>query len=298
MENRRYPAGSIFAERYRVVKQLGAGAMGEVLQVEDLLLNGAPMALKIVDRRLHAESGLARLQNEAALAARLRHPNIVSVFDSGRDTNGHAWIAMELVPGESLDGCIERGPLPLERALAVLLQIATALRAAHKAGIVHRDLKPANVLISPAGEIKVADFGVAKSLDFDLRLTLSGELAGTLCYAAPEQSSRGAADPRMDVYALGIMLYELLTGNVPFFCIDPVTLQRMHREKPLPHIREKVPSVPLWVEGVIERCARKEPRRRYAGMQEIIEILLANAAPAVTQALPFHMRGKNWLFLS
>ncbi|NLF25969.1 MAG: serine/threonine protein kinase [Deltaproteobacteria bacterium] len=297
MEHRRYPTGSIFAERYRIVKQIGAGAMGEVMQVEDILLNNATMALKIVDRRLH-DKRLTRLQNEASLASCLRHPNVVSVFDSGRNTSGHAWIAMELVPGKSLNNFIKHEPLSLERALGVILQIASGVRAAHNAGIVHRDLKPHNVLVSPTGEMKVADFGVAKSLDFDLRLTLSGELAGTLCYAAPEQSSRGTADPRMDVYALGIMLYELLSGEVPFYSIAPLLLQRMHREKPMPYIRKTVPGVPLWVEGVIGRCTKKDPSHRYKSMQEVIEVLLINAAPAVTKTLPLHMQGKNWLFLS
>ena len=259
--------------RYRVVKRLGSGGMADVYLVEDQQL-GRRVALKLLYRRLAEDAQFVeRFRREASSAAGLQHPNIVSIFDRG-EWDGTYYIAMEYVEGHTLKEVIrERGPAPPEAATDIVLQILRAARFAHQRGVVHRDLKPQNVLIDRDGRVQVTDFGIARAGASDM--TETGSIMGTAQYLSPEQAQGRPVDARSDLYSIGIILYELLTGRVPFDAESPVSVAlKQVSEAPVPPRRLDA-ALPPALEGVVMRALEKDPARRFQNADEFIEALHA-----------------------
>lgn len=254
--------GARLGGRYEIRSLLGQGGMADVYSAHDSVL-GRTVAVKILRGSLTSESrALARFREEAEAAAALAHPNIVSLFDIGTD-GGVPFIVMELVPGETLSEVIWReAPVPPERAAEIAEAVADALGFAHAAGIVHRDIKPGNIMLTPWGHVKVLDFGIARALS-RARLTSSLELRGTAEYLSPEQARGADLDGRSDIYSLGAVMFEMLTGRPPFEAESALVVARMHIEtEPMP-VRRLRASVPISLETIVMRCLEKEPSGRY-----------------------------------
>ncbi|MGH2693080.1 MAG: protein kinase domain-containing protein [Actinomycetota bacterium] len=252
----------MLGDRYEIRSTLGRGGMATVYEGHDRVLD-RPVAIKVLAERYAGdEKFVTRFQREARAAAGLSHPNIVSVFDTG-DTDGEHYIVMELVEGETLADVLDReGPLSPERAARICGTVAQALRAAHDQGFVHRDVKPGNVMLSPSGDVKVMDFGIARAATDDT-LTQTGTVLGTASYLSPEQSRGDQVDHRSDIYSLGCVLYEMLTGRPPFSGGSPVSVAYKHvNEEPEPASRVN-PSVPAELESVVMRALRKDPVARF-----------------------------------
>jgi len=274
--------------RYRIDRVLGRGGMGTVYAAKLVALDKA-VALKLL-RPVQDDDGQAvgRFEREARAASRLGNPHIVDIFDFGRAQNGLSYLAMELLEGEDLGNVLARERrLPLERALRIALQCCTALGAAHAAGIVHRDLKPENVFLVTRGDerefVKIVDFGLAKISETEQdgapgrKLTRTGMIFGTPQYMSPEQGMGRPTDHRSDIYALGLILYELLTGKVPFDGETFMSVIQQHLSDPPPALRAMEPSVdvPPTVEAVIYRCLDKRAGSRPQSMGELAEELVA-----------------------
>jgi serine/threonine-protein kinase len=276
---------TIIDGRYRVLRRLGSGGMADVYLVEDQQL-GRRVALKLLYRHLAEDvQFVERFRREASSAAGLQHPNIVGIFDRG-EWDGTYYIAMEYIEGHTLKEIIrERGPAPPEAAVDVVLQILRAARYAHQRGIVHRDLKPHNVLIDEDGRVKVTDFGIARAGASDM--TETGSIMGTAQYLSPEQAQGRPVDARSDLYSIGIVLYELLTGRVPFDAESPVSVAlKQVSELPVPP-REIDPTIPPALEAVVLRALEKDPARRFADADEFIEALhAARLAPDDVVVVP------------
>jgi beta-lactam-binding protein with PASTA domain len=276
---------TIIDGRYRVVRRLGAGGMADVYEAEDQQL-GRRVALKLLYRHLAEDvSFVERFRREASSAAGLQHPSIVGIFDRG-EWDGTYYIAMELIRGRTLKDVIrERGPAPPEAAVDIVLQILRAARYAHQRGIVHRDIKPHNVMIDEEGRVKVTDFGIARAGASDM--TETGSVMGTAQYLSPEQAQGKPVDARSDLYSIGIVLYEMLTGVVPFDAESPVSVAlKQVSEAPLPP-RERNPEVPPALDAVVMRSLEKDPARRYPNADAFIEALMgARVAPHEVVAPP------------
>lgn len=280
--------GQLLAGRYRLERPIASGGMARVWEASDQLLKRR-VAVKILHPHLaDDETFVKRFRAEAIAAARLTHPSIVSAYDTVVEGRVNA-IVMELVVGTTLRADLDQhGPMKLMAVLAVGTQVADALGAAHSAGLVHRDVKPANILLSADGRVLVTDFGIAKAAS-DGDLTQAGSLVGTAKYLAPEQVDGRPVDGRADLYALGVVLYEALTGQPPFVAdTDAGTaLARLHRDPVAP--RQLRPDIPVGVEAVVMRAMAREPDGRYADATAMRRALLAaggdpRQAPAVAQA--------------
>ncbi|HET6944904.1 MAG TPA: protein kinase, partial [Gaiellaceae bacterium] len=253
----------LIGERYELVELVGTGGMSSVYKAHDRLLE-RNVALKV----LHPHYGdddeyVERFRREARAVAQLSHPNIVTVIDRGVD-DGRQYIVFEYVDGENLKQLIERtGPLPIRQAIELGLQTAEALAFAHAHGLVHRDVKPQNVLLTPDGEAKVTDFGIARSLDVEHGVTQTGTVLGTSNYISPEQASGEPVTPATDVYSLGVVLFELLTGDVPFPGENFVAVAMKHINDPVPDVSSLRPDAPTRLVAAIERALEKDPRRRF-----------------------------------
>ncbi len=271
---------------YQVLAPLGAGGMGEVYRARDSRL-GREIAIKVLPSDVDRDAGrLARLEREARVVASLNHPNIVTLY-SIEDADGVRFLTMELVEGETLDRHRIRGGMPAERVAELGLALAEALVAAHARGVIHRDLKPGNVMLARDGRLKVLDFGLARpamtrqALDLTRAttvegpLTVAGELVGTLPYMAPEQLRGEPLDARTDLFALGIVLFELLTGRRPFEGSTPATLSSAILRDPPPPISSLRPDAPAHLVTLITRCLEKEPSRRFASAAEVASALRA-----------------------
>ncbi len=269
--------------RYRVLKRIGSGGMAEVYCVEDQQL-GRRVALKLLHRRFaDDEQFVERFRREASSAAGLSHPNIVGIFDRG-EWDGTYYIAMEFVEGRTLKDIVrERGAAPPEAAADITLQILRALRFAHQRGIVHRDIKPHNVLIDNDGRVRVADFGIARAGVSDM--TETGSVMGTAQYLSPEQAQGKPVDARSDLYSTGVVLYELLTGRVPFDAESPVSVALMQVSEPPVPPMEVNPEVPPALDAVTMRAMEKDPARRYQDADEFIAAL-ESARKAPMEILP------------
>jgi serine/threonine-protein kinase len=278
---------------WRVEALLGRGGMGAVYRASDR--SGASVALKVMAARDQLEArARERFEQEAALLASLRHPNVVAVVGGLASDGEHAFYAMELVLGRSLAAVIaERGRLEPGAAVAVMLEVLAGLEAAHTAGIVHRDVKPSNVLIDKTGRVKVVDFGLARVLDAT-RLTVSGQTLGTPAYMSPEQANALPADARSDVYAAGVVLFELLTGKPPFVADSPLAVLRQHVEARVPALS---PEIAPELAAFVARSLAKDPAARFADASEQRralealgvarrETLVELAGAAETTALP------------
>jgi hypothetical protein len=276
------PAVQALNARYDLLGELGRGGMGVVWRARDRETDEI-VALKVLKPEIAAQSEhVERFKAELRLARRITHKNVCRVYELLRfgDT---AVIAMEYVEGDSLRTVLRRfGTAPFRRGLEWARQIAAALAEAHAQGIVHRDLKPENVIIDASGHARVLDFGIARSLD--VHITQAGSLIGTPTYMSPEQAQGQSADARSDIYALGLLLYEMFTGRPAFHADTPVAVVRKHiEERPQPP-RTVEPFIPAFVERVILRCLEKDPVKRYASMTDLLEDLEGRDAPE-TQAL-------------
>jgi tetratricopeptide (TPR) repeat protein len=244
---------------YRIGRLLGRGGMGEVYEAEDEDL-GRQVALKFIAPELAADPhNLKRFEQEARAAASLNHPNIATLYAFER-AEGRSFIAMELVPGESLRARLRRGPLPLGEALLAAHDVAAALTVAHRRGLIHRDIKPENLMFGEDGRIRVMDFGLARAIEAT-RLTMTGSAVGTAAYMAPE-SVRGESNMASDVFALGIVLYEMLTGDLPFAGDSALALMFTIVNEPPRPLREKRPGAPEALEALLGRMLSKDPDGR------------------------------------
>src|SRR5215471_18263351 len=240
--------------------------MSSVFRARDLQLD-RQVAIKILHERYVSEPEyVERFRHEARAVAQLSHPNIVTVIDRGED-EGRQYIVFEHVEGENLKELVVRsGRLPLRRSVELALAVADGLAFAHDHGLVHRDVKPQNVLLSREGEVKVTDFGIARSLHVDHGMTQTGTVLGTGEYLAPEQASGRAVSPATDVYSLGVVLWELLTGDVPFTGENFVAVALQHVNDPPPSLQEKRPDAPWRLDAAVERALAKDPARRFPSM--------------------------------
>ncbi|MBA2554059.1 MAG: serine/threonine protein kinase, partial [Geodermatophilaceae bacterium] len=255
--------GVVLDGRYRVDERLADGGMSTVYAGTDLRLERT-VAVKVMSPSLAGNPAFVdRFSREARAAARLSHINVVAVFDQGTD-NGHAFLVMELVRGHTLrDLLAERGRLTPAEAVAVLEPILAGLTAAHRTGLVHRDIKPENVLISDDGVVKVADFGLARAVAAGSAATRSGDvLIGTVAYLSPEQVQSGGATPRSDVYAAGILLYEMLTGRPPYSGETAISIAYRHVHSDVPPPSDAVPSIPRQLSDLTVEATRREPSAR------------------------------------
>jgi eukaryotic-like serine/threonine-protein kinase len=277
--------GTLLNGRYRLEARIGTGGMSTVYRAIDETLE-RPVAIKLMNREIASDSDqLERFRREARAVARLSHPHIVGVIDAGED-DGRPYIVFEYVEGETLKERIRRmGELPISEAVAYAIEIARALAAAHAHHIVHRDVKPQNVLIDEEGSAKVTDFGIARSLDED-GLTVDGRVLGTTDYVSPEQALGHAVTGQSDLYSLGIVLYEMLTGEVPFKGENQVAVAMRHVRDPMPDVQALRPEVSASLAAVLDRATAKELHERYRGDEELIaeleEVLALEAARAGT----------------
>ena len=259
--------GELFADRYDVDEVIGTGGMSTVYKARDRLLERT-VALKVLHPHYEQDAEHAqRFEYEARAVAQLSHPNIVTVIDRG-ESDGRHFIVFECVDGENLKQLAgRRGPLPVRDALELVLQVADGLAYAHAHEIVHRDVKPQNVLVTADGSAKVTDFGIARALDVDLGVTQTGTILGTTNYLSPEQARGEPVTAATDVYSLGVVLYELLTGTVPFPGDNFVTVAVKVQNDPPPSLRARRPDVPLRLVAAVERALAKDPAQRFASME-------------------------------
>ena len=264
--------GKTVGGRYKIKSHIGTGGMATVYLAQDLILE-RPVAVKVLRLDFHTnEAAMRRFQREAQSATQLVHPNIVSVYDVGEE-DGTNYIVMEYVEGTDLKEYIrERGPLPPREAVRIMTQIVSAIELAHQNRIIHRDIKPQNILIDREGNVKITDFGIAIALS-ETSLTQTNTLLGSVHYLSPEQARGGMATIRSDIYALGIVLYELLVGEVPFEGESAVSIALKHFQEPLPRISQMLPTVPQSLENVVLKATAKEPLDRYSSCYEMLEDL-------------------------
>jgi hypothetical protein len=295
--------GTVLSGRYRLESKLGSGGMSTVYLAIDETLD-RPVAIKLLHAEISDEPDqLERFRREARAAARLSHPNLVGVIDAGED-GGRPYIVFEYVRGETLKRRIQReGSLPVDEAVAYAIEIGRGLAAAHTRKLVHRDVKPQNVLIDPEGRARVTDFGIARSLEAH-GLTATGRVLGTTDYVSPEQAMGEDVDERSDVYSLGIVLYEMLTGDVPYHAETQVAVAMKHVHEPLPDVFERRRDVSAAVAAVVDRATAKDPALRYGSTAEMVRDLEATLeveaarggttgeATTVLRSVP---RSRRWL---
>jgi tRNA A-37 threonylcarbamoyl transferase component Bud32 len=284
------PVGTLLSGRYRLDAQIGAGGMSTVFRAFDTVLE-RPVAIKLMHRHIAAHSEqLERFRREARAVAQLSHPHIVTVIDAGED-EGTPYIVFEFVDGQTLKERIRHfGRLPIVEAIAYAIEIARALGAAHERGIVHRDIKPQNVLIDPEGSAKLTDFGIARSLE-DEGLTADGRVLGTTDYVSPEQALGHPIDGQSDIYSLGVVLFEMLTGDVPFHGENQVAVAMRHVRDELPDVQRVRPEVSAALAAVVDRATAKDLSRRYldvsslvADLEDVLAIETARAGQATGEA--------------
>jgi serine/threonine-protein kinase len=266
--------GQTIDGRYLVERRLGTGGMAEVYACEDLQL-GRHVALKVLHEQLAEDPDVvARFRRESQSAAGLQHPHIVQVFDRG-DWDGIPYMAMELVDGVTLKDVIrDQAPLDPVKTIDQISQVLDALRYAHRRGLVHRDIKPQNVLVGPDGDLKVADFGIARAID-DLQMTQTGMIVGTAHYLSPEQASGLPVAPSADLYAVGVVLFEMLTGRMPFDGDQPVAIALKHVNEEPPALSIVNPNVPADLEYVVLKAMSKQPEDRFEDAEDFIAALQA-----------------------
>ncbi|MEA2373456.1 MAG: eukaryotic-like serine/threonine-protein kinase [Solirubrobacteraceae bacterium] len=268
----RAPTGTLLNGRYRLDEQVGIGGMARVYRAFDTVLE-RQVAVKTLNREVASDSDpLERFRREARAVARLSHPHIVTVIDAGED-DGTPYIVFEYIEGETLKQRIRRlGRLDVAEAVAYAIELARALGAAHEAGIVHRDVKPQNVMIDGDGRALITDFGIARTLAEE-GLTVDGRVLGTTDYVSPEQALGKSVTGQSDIYALGVVLFEMLTGEVPFSAENQVAVAMKHVREELPDVQQRRPEVSAGLAAVIDRATAKDVRRRYPDATAMIDDL-------------------------
>ena len=271
--------GYLLGDRYRIIDTLGEGGMANVYLAEDIILQ-RKVAVKILRLDLQKEpQTLARFQREALATSELSHPNIVMVLDVGTD-HGLPYMVMEYVDGPDLKEYIRaNSPLNLGNIIKIMDQILSAMSLAHKHNVIHRDLKPQNILMDKHGNIKIADFGIAVALNQN-SVTQTNSAIGSVHYMSPEQTRGGLVTKQSDIYSLGIILYELITGNVPFNGDSAVSIALKHAQEPIPSIRKQDPNIPQPLENVVLKATAKDPRDRYDSAKEMKDDLDTSLEPS------------------
>jgi eukaryotic-like serine/threonine-protein kinase len=267
--------GELIADRYELEQLVGEGGMSSVYRAHDTVLERR-VAIKVLHEHYSSDPEyVERFRREARAIARLAHPNVVTVIDRG-EWDGRQFIVFEHVAGENLKTAVERvGAMPVRRAVVLGIQIARALAYAHELEIVHRDVKPHNVLLDPAGTAKVTDFGIARALDVDEALTQTGTVLGTGQYLSPEQANGERGDERSDQYSLGVVMFELLTGEPPYSGGSLMAVAMRHVNDPVPSARERRPEVPARLDHVVACAMAKSPEDRFPSMQALVTALEA-----------------------
>ena len=265
--------GQKINDRYEIIKTIGEGGMANVYLAKDTILD-RDVAIKVLRGDLASdEKFVRRFQREALSASSLSHPNIVEIYDVGED-DGNYYIVMEYVPGKNLKQVLKkRGNLTVSEVIDIMLQITSAMGLAHDSLIIHRDLKPQNILMMDDGGVKITDFGIAMALNAT-QLTQTNSAMGSVHYFPPEQASGKGSTLKSDVYSLGIMMYELLTGYLPFRGDNAVEIALKHLKEPIPSIRSEFPNIPQSVENIIIKATAKNPKNRYNNANEMHEDLL------------------------
>lgn len=259
--------GMMIGDRYEILEKVGTGGMSDVYKAKDHKLN-RPVAVKVLKQEFSENSNfVSKFQTEAQAAAGLMHPNIVNVYDVGEE-NGIHYIVMELVEGITLKKYIEKkARLSYKEAVSIAIQVSMGIEAAHNNHIIHRDIKPQNIIISKDGKVKVTDFGIAKAATSN---TITSNVMGSVHYTSPEQARGGYSDEKSDIYSLGITMFEMLTGRVPFNGETTVAIAIKHIQEEMPSPKEYVPEIPTSVESIVLKCCQKSPDRRYQSMAELI----------------------------
>lgn len=276
-------SGMLIGGRYEVLEKIGTGGMSDVYKAKDEKLNRL-VAVKVLKQEFSENRNfVSKFRVEAQAAAGLMHPNIVNVYDVGEEDSIH-YIVMELVEGITLKKYIEKkSRLTIKEAISIAIQVSMGIEAAHNNHIIHRDIKPQNIMISKEGKVKVTDFGIAKAASSN---TITSNVMGSVHYTSPEQARGGFSDEKSDIYSLGITMFEMLAGRVPFNGDTTVSIAIKHIQDELPDIREFVPEIPVSVENIIIKCTQKSPDRRYQCMEDIIKDLkhsLINPDDAIAQ---------------
>jgi serine/threonine protein kinase len=280
------PVDSLLAGRYRILGPLGTGGMALVYHARDLNLQ-REVAIKLLRADLTADVAFqARFVHEARAAANLLHPNIVTVYDFGQD-GGHTFIALEYVQGTDLKTLLRRrGRLPIEESVGLVIQVCAGVGYAHRAGLVHCDLKPQNILVTSDGRAKITDFGIARALATIHPDEVSDIVWGSPQYFAPEQAAGSAPSPASDVYSLGVVLFEVLTGRLPFEAADSTRLAQLHQTALPPSVRALNPEVLPALEQIVFKVLSKEPSARYRTADQLGRVLMTFAPRAMLASLP------------
>jgi serine/threonine-protein kinase len=283
--------GELVGGRFELEELVGEGGMSSVYRAYDSELERR-VAVKILHEHYSSDPEyVERFRREARAIARLSHPNVVTVIDRG-EWRGRQYIVFEHVAGENLKTVVARdGPLPVHEALELSVQVGRALAFAHELGIVHRDVKPHNVLVDAGGTAKVTDFGIARALDVDDALTQTGTVLGTGLYISPEQARGERGDERSDQYSFGVVMYELLTGDVPYRGDTLMAVAMRHVRDPVPHVREKRPEVPARIDAVVARTMGKQPSDRYPSLEDVVEALERCRLPGPEDTWPVEADG-------
>lgn len=260
------------ANRYEIISLIGQGGMADVYKAKDIILNRI-VAIKILREKLsHDAMTLVRFQREASAASRLSHPNVVDIYDVG-ESDGMHYIVMEFIRGRTLKQLIQqRGALSVSESIQIMTQLTSAIDHAHKHNIIHRDIKPQNVLVKDDGTVKITDFGIAIANDA-VQLTLNNAVMGSAHYLAPETAQGKEPTAQVDIYSLGIVFYELLTGDVPFHGKTPTEIAVKHLRQPIPYVRDFNPAIPQAVENIILKATAKDPKDRYSSAYAMLEDL-------------------------
>ncbi len=259
--------GMMIADRYEILEKIGTGGMSDVYKAKDHKLNRF-VAVKVLKQEFSENANfVSKFRIEAQAAAGLMHPNIVNVYDVGEEGENH-YIVMELVEGITLKKYIEKkARLSVKEAVSIAIQVSMGIEAAHNNHIIHRDIKPQNIIISKEGKVKVTDFGIAKAATSN---TITSNVMGSVHYTSPEQARGGYSDEKSDIYSLGVTMFEMLTGRVPFNGETTVAIAIKHIQEEFPSPRDYVPEIPICVEQIVFKCCQKSPDRRYQSMSELI----------------------------
>lgn len=262
--------GMMIGDRYEIFEKIGTGGMSDVYKAKCHKLNRF-VAIKVLKQEFSENANfVSKFRTEAQAAAGLMHPNIVNVYDVGEE-NGIYYFVMEMVEGITLKKYIEKkARLSVKEAISIAIQVSMGIEAAHNNHIIHRDIKPQNIMISKEGKVKVTDFGIAKAATSN---TITSNVMGSVHYTSPEQARGGYSDEKSDIYSLGITLFEMLTGRVPFNGETTVAIAIKHIQEEMPSPREYVPEIPVSVEQIVFKCCQKSPDRRYQSMGELIDDL-------------------------